>query len=341
MQADAHGAARRRLAARIVFAAAGVVSLVGSGGGFPPLCFDCIDPQPGPPSVFVTPVRATRQVGQPVTFTASVLQFGGAGPVTLQWCRQAAAAACVPIPGATAPTYTLPSATLADDGVRFQAVATNALGFGQEAGRLAVTAAAAVVFADGDFVADEWTVVAVTEPAGAPMQAEASRVGTGGLPQAFRAVTTTSQPPGGTLRAFHTPRTGVYDPAVRGAMYVVDFALDCARVSWQGSAQVPAVRPMLAQGARRFVPRRNGLIDGPTYCNPLWQSLPETVAVTAGEFVQVDGPPCPAGAACPDFSVQAAPIQLGFETALEVPDLAVPAIVVQGIDNWRVTVWPR
>lgn len=343
MRPERHRAVRWRLAAQFAVAAAGVVTLVGSGGGFPQICFDCIGPpSPWPPWVFVTPERVTLQVGQTATFTARVVPFGaGAAPV-LQWCRQVpGAASCQAIPGAVSDTYTLPSATLADDGVRLRVSATDANGTGFAAVQLAVTASAGAVFTDTEFAPGAWTAVTSVVPAGLDGRVEVASAASGGNPGAHLAATFRLPAPGGRLSAFVSPASGAeFDPAARGAVYVIDFALDCTRLAWEGSSQVPSVRPVIEQGGRRFEPNR-GTATGLAYCGPDWQATPSAISLAATEFVQVDGPACPSAQACPDFSAQAPPIRLGFQAELEVTGLTGPATVLQGFDNWRVTIWPR
>jgi len=62
----------------------------------------------GAPSITAQPRKATLAAGGPTTLTATA---GGAGPLAYQWQRGG-----VNIPGATAATYTIPSAQLADAG---------------------------------------------------------------------------------------------------------------------------------------------------------------------------------------------------------------------------------
>ena len=144
-----------------------------------------------------------------------------------------------------------------------------------------------------------------------------------------------------SVRLFHTWLAGTYDPAIQGAAYRVDFALDCARPSFAGEAQVPIASPMIEQGGRRFVPNAT-LIAGQWLCAyPEWQAQSPISSVAASEFVLADGPACGAGEACPDFSAQAAPLRFGFVTSIDVGTTSTGGIVVQGIDNWRVTVWRR
>jgi sugar lactone lactonase YvrE len=98
----------------------------GGGGGAPPAP---IPPAPTPPGISTQPVPVSVNTGQPATF--SVVATGTA-PLTYQWQRNA-----VDIAGATAATYTVTSAVLADNGASFRVVVTNAA--------LAVTSTAALL----------------------------------------------------------------------------------------------------------------------------------------------------------------------------------------------------
>jgi glucose/arabinose dehydrogenase len=73
-----------------------------------------------PPAITQHPVDRTVAAGQPATFSVAAT---GAGPLSYQWQRDGSN-----IAGATATTYTLPSASTTDSGARFQAVVTNQFG---------------------------------------------------------------------------------------------------------------------------------------------------------------------------------------------------------------------
>ncbi|HYG10524.1 MAG TPA: PQQ-dependent sugar dehydrogenase, partial [Pyrinomonadaceae bacterium] len=73
-----------------------------------------------PPSFNTHPQSRTVAAGQPVTFTASA---SGSTPLTFQWQRNN-----VDIPGANGESYTISSASLADNGAQFRVVTTNAFG---------------------------------------------------------------------------------------------------------------------------------------------------------------------------------------------------------------------
>jgi hypothetical protein len=75
---------------------------------------------PAAPSIVAQPQDVTVTEGNPATFQVTA---SGATPLAYQWQRAQA-----DIPGATAASYTLPSAALADSGVQFRCHVTNAVG---------------------------------------------------------------------------------------------------------------------------------------------------------------------------------------------------------------------
>ena len=73
-----------------------------------------------PPNITTPPSNQTVSEGQPATFQVAA---GGSTPLSYQWQRNT-----VNISGANSPTYTISSATLADNGARFRCVVSNAFG---------------------------------------------------------------------------------------------------------------------------------------------------------------------------------------------------------------------
>lgn len=330
------GWCRPALAALVV---TGLAAIVGSGGGvgFPDPCYTCEGPLP--PSVVVSPARITVQVGSPVTFSASVFGYALSRRYTLQWCKRTyGAAQCIPIAGATGDTYTLAGANLGDDGALVQASVVDANGSAQSGGVLAVTAAPAVSFSDGDFAASAWSVRAIVTPEHSGAAFSESRPVAGGHPDAFLSVTYQIPAAPGSVRLLHTSSAAVYDPAAQGAVYVIDFSVDCRKLSFTGV--IAELLPMIEPGSRRYVPTAlNG--DARALCfDPDWRSL-SVASVAAGEFMLVDGPACNAGEACPEFSRQGLPIRLGFAASASLQASQSTDPVVQGIDGWKATVWPR
>ena len=135
----------------------------------------------------------------------------------------------------------------------------------------------------------------------------------------------------GSVRAFHTELAATYDPARQGAIYGIDMAADC---KWTAGNSVFMDR-MLEQGGRRFASRTGDDCGA-------WQNVfTSLLSLRADEFVQVDGPPCEPGVACPDFSANGAPIRFGLLTIQSTGPGMPPRAVTYGIDNWRVTVWRK
>lgn len=324
-------------------AAVGVICIVGSGGGADLLmCFDqgpgCYGP-PVPPSVVVDPSRITVQVGSPVSFKAQVFGYRLPRAYTLQWCRQPnGGAACTPIAGATAETYTLDHANLGDDGAQFTAMVVDANGSAQASGTLAVSSIPGVVFADGDFAPSTWTVTVDSAFAQPGATHSEWRSAAGGDPEAFLEVTFSVTAAPGSLRLFHAAHGAVWDPALQGTVYGIDFVVECRKLSFTGV--VGELMPLIEQGPRRYVPA--AAIDGAgSLCaDPDWVHK-SAVSVGASEFRLVAGPVCGAGESCPDFSRAGAPIRLGFATSVSLDATSSTSAVVLGIDNWRATVWPR
>jgi hypothetical protein len=316
--------ARRWLRAAMLpcIAAAGLVAIVGSGGGFPE--FVCCDPPS--PWVNVTPPRATVQVGTSVEFTA--VAFAAHAPVSYQWRRNGVA-----IARATAATYTLPGANLSDDGAEFSVAMTAANGADTASALLRVSSAAPVRFEDAEFAVADWALTAVVDPpTGGPTHFE-TRAPSGGNPGSMRIIE--YQVPAGrsSIRVFHTALSATYDPAVRGAPYVIDVALDCNRLNTSTSGETLAI-PAFEQDGRWY---GASLAD---LCAPTWFTIAAT-SLLAADFRLLAGPACAAGQSCPDFSASAVPMRLGFVSGLNLsPDSAAGA-VSQGIDNWKMTVWRR
>ena len=75
---------------------------------------------PPPPSISLQPANATVDYNAPAVFTVSAT---GTGALGYQWWRDGA-----PIAGATSPTYTSASLSLADDGAAFCAVVSDSYG---------------------------------------------------------------------------------------------------------------------------------------------------------------------------------------------------------------------
>lgn len=311
-----------RPALRALIAIAGVLSIIGSGGGafFP-------DVDPGGcclvPSVSIEPATRIVAVGERVTFEAR--PFFATAPVRYRWRRNG-----VDIPGATGLSYTLEGANLADDGAAFSVVVEAANGSASAEASLLVSAGPPVVFEDADFVPDAWTVTTVaTPPTGGPTLAVAQAL-TGGDPAAYRSLRYEMTAGPSVLQAFHTTPAAVYDPGMQGAIYAVDFRASCIKT---GAAEVDLAL-LLEQGGRRYTATIWA-------CSVAWMQPFGSRPLRAVDFQRVDGPPCAATEACPDFGPGGAPLRLGLFTAASTFAGAPAATLTQGVDNWRVAVWRR
>lgn len=316
-------------------AAAGLLAIVGSGGGavgFPPCEPPVCGPPPPPlPVATVTPAWATVQVGSPVSWTVSVTDLSGT--LTYQWLRRDAGAAnYVEIAGATAASYALPSVNLADDGASFLVVVGNGGWLtAQAVARLVVSATPGLVFSDGEFLAQDWAVTPVQPPGttAAPVVLT-ERVDSGGNPGAWRRSSITPGSDAGAAAAFFFATPAVYDPAVSGAVKVIDHAQDCGLLPPSDLRSVE-LELALEQSGRRFVANTSSACTVAP-----WTGRAGRASLTAADFRLYDGPPCGSGETCPDFSAQAAPLRFGyFDIVFSGPGVAVP----HGVDNWRVTVW--
>lgn len=312
----------RRLASAVV-AVLGIVAIVGSGGGFPDVDLDF--DAPWAPSVSVVPAELAVQAGGTAVFSASA---SGTPTLRYQWRRDG-----VDIAGARISTYTLVGASAGDDGARFTVVVTNEAGASTASGLLRVSPWPPVVAEDGDFALADWAVGPVlVEPSASAADFVVTREAAGGVAGAFRkiAFTLPAGPAGIAVLQMSLPSS--YEPAQQGSIYVVDFALACNRLTTTTSGET-LVRPVLEQGGRWFAPRSATL-----YCAPVWMVMQQG-GFTADEFELVAGPACAAGAACPDFAVDAATIRFGLLTIVNIPAESPAGRVELGIDDWRVSVW--
>ncbi len=292
-----------------------------------------------PATPAVSPATATLQVGGSTTLTALAPGISGA---SYQWYRTAGGASgtAIPgaIPGATQPSYTLPAAQIADDGSAFSVTVSGsfegrAVTLQSSASRLAVSRLPGVVFEDRSFAAADWATAVVSEPAANGPTLDVSQPAAGGNPGSWRRLDIALPAGASRLLVFQAYQAALYDPALQGPVYLVEIAQDCiALPGVLGSG--PTL--LIEQGGRRFI------AGGTPGCTASWaaQSLvPSRFGVA--DFLQVDGPACAAGQACPDFSALGAPIRLGFANSNQGTAGFAGAAGGFGIDNWRVTVWRR
>lgn len=318
----------------IGIATAGVLSLVGSGGGisigFPPCPSDLCPPTPPPlPSASVNPQRVTAQVGTGVSFTVVPVNF--TGTLTYQWRRAPDGVNFSDIVGATSATLTLPSVNLADDHTSFQVgVRSSNGGLVFATALLAVSASPGIVFADGEMQPGEW--VALADSGQAAFTYADERVASGGNTGAWRRMSFTIPLNSGSARLAYARPAAVYDPAASGAIYVIDYAEDCINLS--GSDLLYAEGGLvIEQGTRRYVWNTSSA------CVPSsWTAAVGRNSLAARDFALVAGPACGAGESCPDFTASGAPLRFGYR---RIAFGTQNNIVVHGIDNWRVTIWRR
>jgi hypothetical protein len=314
---------RLTVAAIAVF---GIVTIVGSGGGFMP---DSNFNFNGPfaPTAGIEPYRVTVQVGAMVTFTAIA---SGTPPFAYQWSRNGA-----DIAGATGTSYTLVGANLTDDGAQIAVRVTNGVGTSTASSLLRVSSMPGVLYQDAEFQMSDWAVTAIANPALNGPTYAASRSATGGNPDAYRAVDLQVTQGPSAIRVFHTSLSSTYDPPAQGAIYTIDVALDCNRLS-PSTISDASVSPAFEQGGRWFVPPR-----WITVCQPNYWARGAVLSLSADEFILAAGPSCGTNQACPDFSAGAMPMRLGFVSAAALPSGSASSAITLGIDNWKVTVWRR
>lgn len=333
MRAEPLACSIGRYLTHVTIAALGALTIVGSGGGA--IGFPDIDwgggggSTPLLPYVNVLPYRPTVQVGTIVKFEAEVIN--ATPPVSYQWRRNG-----VDITGATGPTYTLGGAQLGDDGTTFTVTVSAANGASSGRVVLLVSPLPGVDFQDADFPVPNWTVTATAQPAeNGPTHAE-SQAADGGNPGAFRSITYQMTPGPSSLRLVHFAVAATYDPATQGAIYTIDLAQECSRRSFSDGLIFTGLTqsPVFEQAGRTYQPR-----DWHGSCQFAWSGM-RVWSLKADEFVP-SGPPCGVNEKCPDYSATAAPLRFGFVTNLGFASGSSAGSVVQGIDNWKVTVWRR
>lgn len=322
----------------VAIGAAGVVTIVGSGGGLgmPDTICDtypdsCVIPAPLP-SVVIEPPSATALVGSTVTYEAQTAHTSGA--LSYQWSQSSdGGRTFTDLPGATQRSHSATRVNLADDGARFRVQVRHGAGSTIIAtASLAVSATPGIVWEDGDFAPGAWQATPFLAPGSPAFVHTETQVETGGNPGALRRMNDQVSP--GSSLSYTTHRTALatYEPQVQGAIRFIDYAEDCIVFS---ASELSYVETGLffEQGGRRYVTQQlRHLCTARTWARQHRPSLQQA------DFRQLDGPACAPGEACPDFSAQGAPLHFGYERlALSMPGSSV----VHGIDNWRVTVWRR
>lgn len=332
-----------RWARRLALAAlvgAGLVSIVGSGGGigasWPSICDTYPEScGPLPPTVTIEPALATVQVGSPMTFSARPEGFGDP---TYRWQRSAdGGRTFVDIPGATGASYRLAGANLGDDATVFHVVVRPRGTSGpvaEASSRLAVSSAPGIVFEDGDFPTGGWQVSEIAKPAANGAMHTEERVASGGRPDAFRRMTHTMPATQQSLGVMNLSNAAIYNPAVSGAIHVIDYSEDCALQNAGNPFFLVWSTVLIEQAGRRYRPRQ---LVSDACSSAAWTPVHEATSLARADFELLDGPACAAGQLCPDFSASAPPIRLGFVRFAQ----ASTTPTVHGIDNWKVTVWRK
>jgi len=169
----------------------GLISAIGSGGGYiglPSDCpagLDCSHVPPPLPTVSVQPPYVTALVGTPVTYTAEASNI--LGNLTYQWSRSFdGGATYADISGATGKTYSLASANLGDDAAIFAVVVRGSNAAASAVSHLVVSAVPGVVYEDGEFQGADWLVTPFADSNGLSPAHTEERVATGGNPGAYR-----------------------------------------------------------------------------------------------------------------------------------------------------------
>jgi len=323
----------RRLVLLAGIGLAGLLSIVGSGGGsigFPP-CEPPLCDGPEVLTVSIEPVATTAMVGAAVTFVA--VQSSSYGNLSYQWRRSADGGAnYADIAGAVGSSYRLPSVNLADDGAMFMVVVRTGDALSAQAvAHLAVSATPPRVYQDEDFDLAGWTVqpwIAAGTPAFSPV---VERLASGGNPDAFLR-TRLAMPSGrSTAMTLYLSNNAVHDPSVDGAIRSIDYAEDCAALE-RGTVTSVEGKLLIEQSGRRFVSPSPSV----ACVSSTWKPVANRSGLRASDFAQIDGPACAAAQVCPDFSATAAPLRLGF---VRITTSYPGEASADGIDNWKVSVW--
>ena len=327
--------------------AAGLVAIVGSGATIDAPecsffsnapCNPILNPPPAQPGASVRPLTLAVQAGGNALFFAESVNVTF---LRYQWQRSSdGGQTYADIAGATGDTYALTNTPLADDGALFRVDVydsqTGALLAVSGASALLVSSLPSVVFQDAEFLTTDWSATAIADPLlNGPTHSE-QRDTAGGLPGAFRHMAHVMSAGPSQLRVFNLRPAALYDPAAQGAIYAIDYSEDCTRLSSSPASLQVTSYLLLEQGGRRYV---SNIARG---CLSLWNRPRPGPSLRAANFVFVDGPPCAANEACPNFAASAPALRFGFERRVDWPTGgAAAASIEHGIDNWQVTVWRK
>lgn len=338
-----------RAAALAGIVAAGLISIVGSGGGvdapecsfFSDVCdpgdfLGDLPPLPMPPQAAAAPPRQAVQAGSGASFSA---QAAGVDLPRYQWQRSDDAGAnFVDIAGATGSMLTLANAQRADDGAAFRwqlrSGSNDAVQATSNAVTLLVSSQPALVFEDGDFAPADWSASAIADPSQDGPSHSENLSDTGGLPGAFRHMVHTMTAGPSSLRVFNLRVSAAYDPQALGAIHAIDYREDCSLLGTTSAAFNVFSFAIVEQAGRRYASSAG------RGCLSKWVGNFDPIpTLRAADFVQVDGPACGPNEACPDFSAAGAPLHFGFERRVSAPAGLAAGSIEHGIDNWKFTVW--
>jgi hypothetical protein len=324
-----------RMSLRLIVIAAGIASLVGSGGGLPSTApnFDGLGPWP---FAEIEPVVRTVQAGTPAVFE---VRTNNVTQPTYQWCRQApGGSTCEAIPGATGSRYTWASPNLADDGTVFRVTVTDPHGSTFALANLYVSPLPPVVAQDGDFADSDWVVTMEADPAVGGLAGSVGTQASGGNPGAFRQVGISLATVPAKILIEQLSTMAAYTPAAQGAVRHIDFDIDCKAAGDSSSNAVIWTMPLIEQDGRRFVAAQS---RWSTCSNDTWVPALTRAAIGVDEFQKVSGPDCATGVACPDFGPGGTTMRLGYAHVTNASAAASPGTRSRGYDNWRLTIWRR
>lgn len=320
----------------LMVTALGLIALVGSGGGGFPPCdapFCSNTPSTPLPAVSISPQVVTALVGAPVRFDALASHYPAA--VSYQWQRSGdGGSSWVDIAGATASSYALAAVNLADDEARFHVTvrSVGSVTLGATA-RLLVSATPGIVFHDGEFRPQDWSVSDARVIDRPPLVHSELALASGGNPGAFRRISFTLPADAGVGGVVYLSNLALYTPQQQGALRAIDYAEDCFALQ---PSDIQAIQAALAieQAGRTYLLWSDG-----RFCNwANWQRLAQRAGLEASDFSLFYGPACGAAEHCPDFSATAPPLRFGHLRSV----MGRPGDVIDhGVDNWSVTVWRR
>jgi hypothetical protein len=195
-------------------------------------------PTQAPPTIVTQPLSQTVTVGQTATFSVVA---NGATPLTYQWEKTGVA-----ISGATAPSYTTPPTTSADNGSVFLVVVTNSKGStASSAVTLTVTSAA---------VAPKISTQPLSQAVTAGQTATFSVAATGTAPLSYQWEKNGANIAGATAASYTTPATAATDSGSKYQVVVSNSAGSATSNAATLTVNPPTIAPTItAQPANQSV----------------------------------------------------------------------------------------